>query len=262
MAGRHGGGCVKGLCMMPAPMKGLRSVAFQTVGILGRISLVLTRSAHASNVLLGRFRVGGTVRSRRGFGRRGAIRDIIGEVGTNRAITLVSSTKAPKVSSPKFLIIHRYMHGNVRMRYLPKTATFIPTLMTSKLPGRGFYFRKFLPRGGKQRAQLGTLTRRRHAVIFCRSPRQLLGALARFTRCFKTRHRMAISHRVSGLRRRAIHNDLTRLVRRFATARPQNRVIVMLTKVSSWGGFVWGHGAWACRGIDDFVYVHDRINFI
>lgn len=223
-------------------MKGLRSVAFQTVQVLGRISLVLTRSAHASKVLLGRFRVGGTVRSRRGFGRRGAIRDIIGEVGTNRAITLVSSTNAPNVSSPKFLMMHRYIHGDVRMRYLPNTATFIPTLITSKLPGRGFYFRNFLPRGGKHVAGLGSLMRRHHAVMFCRSPRHLLGALARFTRCFNPRHRTDISQRVSGIRRRAIQNGLARLVRRFARASPHNRVMVMVTKVSSWVASFGGHG--------------------
>lgn len=223
---------------------------------------MLTRSAHASNVLLGRFRVGGIVRSRRGFGRRGAIRDIIGEVGKKRAMTLVSSTNAPNVSSPNFLIIERYIHGNVRIRYLPKTATFIPTLITSKLPGRGFYFRNFLPRGGKEVAHLGTLTKRHHAVIFCRSPRELMGTLTRFARRFNTKHRTSISQRVSGIRRRAIHKALARLVRRFATGRPHNRVIVMMTKVSSWVASLAGHGAGTCRGIDDFGYVHNYGNFI
>lgn len=226
---------VKGLCIMPAPMKGLRSVAFHTVHILGRTSLVLTRSAHASNVLLGRFRVGGTVRSRRGFGRRGAIRNVIGHVGTNRAITLVSSTKAPNVSSPKFLVIHRYIGDNVRIRYLPKTATFMPTLITSKLPSRHFYFRKFLPRGGKEIAHLASLRRRGQAVVFCRSPCHLIGALARFTRFFNTREPISMYHRVSGVRRRDIQNALARIVTRFARGRPQNRVMVMLNKGRSWG---------------------------
>lgn len=221
--------------MMPAPIKGLRSVAFQTVHILGRTSLVLTRSAHAANVLLGRFRVRGEVRSRRGFGRRGAIRRITTHVGTNRGVTLMSSTNAPTVSSPKFVLIHRYMHRNMRIRYLPKTATFIPTLITSKLPGRGFYFRNFLPRGGKERAHLGRLSARCHAVVFCRSPFQLIGALARLTRFFKGSHPISMSHRVSGVRRRAMHNALRRIVTRFAIGRPGNRVIVMLTNLGSGG---------------------------
>ncbi len=203
---------------------------------------MLTRSAHAANVLLGRFRVGGTVLSCRGFGRRRAITNIIGHLLTNRAMTIISSTKAPNVSSPNFLITHRTMGTNTRIVYLPNTATFIPTLITSKLPYSHFYFRKFLPIGGNHTAHLTTLISRPHALVFCRSPRHIIGALTRFVRIFKTRHRISIYHRVSGVRRRDIHNALRRIRTRFIRRRPHNRFIVILTNTRRGGG--GGAGRW------------------
>lgn len=217
---------------MPAPMNGVRSVAVQTVQILGRTSVILTRSAQASDILLGRFSVGGQLITRRGFGRRNASTNVMRQLGTNRAVTLVDSTKAPNVDSPNFCLTHRTTGTNVAIRALPKPATYVPTVISSKLPYSEFYFRKFVPRGGNERACLRSLGSRIHAVVFCRSPCEMIGALRRFTRIFKRSERIDYYHRVSGLRRRDIHKDLTRMVTRFRRARPHNRFIVILTNGS------------------------------
>lgn len=221
---------VTGLCVIPAPVNGLSSVALHTIGILHSISFVLTRSAQAASFLLGRLNVRGGLCSRRGFGRRTAIGVITRSVTTKHGTTLISSTNAPNVSSPNFLLIQAYIRTKVRIRALPNTATLVPTLIRDKFPYSQFYFRNFLPRGGNQTGRLRSLTTRRHAVVFCRSPCHIIGYLRRFTRIFKPRHEISISHRLAGGFRRAIHNAITRILRRFHAASPGKRFIVILTK--------------------------------
>lgn len=207
-------GRAKQLCLIPAPVNGLSSVAFQTIGALTTISLVTSRSAQRARVLLGRFRVSA---GRVDFRRRGARRQVprlVRLLGRNGSVTRYDSTNVPSVSSPNQRLITTTITTNLRIITLPNTGTKVATLVTSNLGPRPFCFCNFLDHGRRRRVtRLAPLGRRRRAVVFCRTPRQLTGALDSVTRIFKLSHGTILTERLAGHCRRFYHKSLRRLVR-------------------------------------------------
>lgn len=200
---------------------------------LGRISLVTTRSAEGSVQLLGRFRVGAPVADcRRCGGVSGTCRLITG-VHRNGGVTLVASTKAPNVSSPKRSVIHVYCRRKVPIASLPNTTTYVATLAVSKLPAHQFTFRTFLPgSGGRRRTILRRLGARAHAVVVCRTPRRLIHALRRLSSALNKSHELAVYQRLAGQRRRGLRVALTSDLSCCRIGRPHKRCILVVTNHS------------------------------
>lgn len=215
---------------MTAPVKGLRSVAFHTVEALGRMSLVTTRSAEGDVGLLGRFRVRAPVADCRRCGGFSGNHGLIRGLRRKLSVTIVASTNAPKVSSPKRRLIGVYCRAKVQMASIPKPTTYIATLAVSKLPAEEFTFRTFLPAsGGRQRRILGRVTTRAEAVMVCRTPRHLMGALGLLSRHLKSQG-MAIYERLAGERRATFRSALRKTMTCCRTGSPGKRYIVMVTK--------------------------------
>lgn len=182
------------------------------MGVLHRISLVTTRSAHGAQGLLARFRISAP---RVDFRRRGARRHVprlISGLLNKRSVTRIDSTKVPSVDSPNRSLIHTYVGTGIPIMPLPKTGTNIATLVTSKLTPRPFCFFNFLRHGGGRRiTRLRSLGGERRAVVFCRSPCQLGRLLGGVTAIVNTRHRIIVYHRLAGHFRRFVQNSTRRI---------------------------------------------------
>lgn len=187
------------LCVMPAPVNGLTSVARHTLRMLRTISLVTTRSAHRANLLLRRFKVGTQLFTLRSRGRRRGTRALLTGLRRKRGVTLISSTKAPLVGSPNCRLIHAYHRTKVHIIPLPKPYTTVATLDTTNLPSSHFYCRNFLPTGsGNHHSTLGTVRTRPHALVFCRSARHLLSDLRSVITMLNRSHCIILTHRLAG----------------------------------------------------------------
>lgn len=209
-------------------MKGLRSVALQMLQALGRISLVTTRSAEGDVGLLGRFSVGAPVADCRRCGGVSGTCILVDGVRRKRGVTLVASTKAPKVSSPKRRLTTVYCRTKVRMASLPKPTTYVATLALSKLPAEEFTFRTFLPTsGGREGLVLRRLGGRAEAVVLCRTPRELMEALRRLGRALKG-HEVALYERLAGECRATFRAAVRRLVLCCRARGPLKRYILIV----------------------------------
>lgn len=214
--------------MYTAPVKGLRSVALQMLEALQRISLVTTRSAHGDVGLLGRFSVGAPVADCRRCGGVSGNRILIRGLLTNAGVTLVASTNAPNVSSPKRRLTTVYCRTKVRIASLPNPTTYVATLALSNLRAEHFTFRTFLPTsGGRQGAVLRRLSYRAEAVVLCRTPRELMQALNRLERTLNG-HQVALYERLAGGRRATFQAAVSSLVSFCGSRGPLNRYILIV----------------------------------
>lgn len=201
------------MCLIPAPVNGLRSVDFQTMEVLGRTSCVTTRSAHGAGGLYGRFRVTApVVDCRRRGGRtdkRGLLRGITGNTG----VTLIDSTKVPTVSSPNFSLMITTTRRGLAIIPLPNTGTTLAKLVTSNVSARPFCFCKFLgERGGLGGRRLRGLSGLSTAVVLCRTPRHLGRALSLVSSVVNGEG-VTLYHRLAGECRRFVQKAMKRTVR-------------------------------------------------
>lgn len=209
-------------------MNGLSSLSPHTIRALTSISFVTTRSAEIALGVLGRFNVGGrTIDCCRRGGHRGN-RLVYTEVTTNRGYTVIASTNVPTVSSPKRRLIRRYRRHKVRIISIPNPATFTATLTVSNVSAKHFAFRNFLDiSGGSHFRRLSRVGSRGQAVIFCRTPRGLIGALESLCTTLKGEG-VTVIQRVAGVRRRIVGAALGGTGRLCYSKRLGNRVILVV----------------------------------
>lgn len=126
--------------------------------------------------------------------------DVLGVLGDDGSVALVSDAGTPGVSDPGALLVRAVLDAGYDVSTVPGPTALVSALVSSGLDTSRFVFEGFLPRSGKaRRDRLAEIATERRTVVIYEAPHRIVKTLAELADACGSDRRVAVARELTKL---------------------------------------------------------------
>lgn len=168
-----------GLHVAATPIGHLADISLRAINALAAADEILCEDTRVTAKLLHRYGITNRLVSYHDHNAAKLRPRILAELGSGKALVLVSDAGTPLVSDPGYKLARAVIEAGLPLHVIPGASAALAALTLSGLPSDRFSFAGFLPeRQGERRRLLDTLKSVPSTLIFFESPHRIAAALA------------------------------------------------------------------------------------
>lgn len=166
------------LAVVPTPIGNLEDITLRALRYLREADLIACEDTRRTGRLLAHYEIKKTLISYHEHNEERLAAELAERAKTER-IALVSDAGTPLVSDPGYRLVSACIEAGVEVEVLPGPSALVTALAASGLPSDTFTFLGFLPRKGRERAQLlARISEEESTFIVYESPHRIGKTLA------------------------------------------------------------------------------------
>jgi 16S rRNA (cytidine1402-2'-O)-methyltransferase len=204
------------LHVIATPIGNLEDVTLRALAALRAAELLYAEDTRRTRILLDRHGIPARPRSLHAHNEAERCAEALAALAEGKRVALVSDAGTPTISDPGArLVAEAIAHGHAVVA-LPGASAVLAALVVSGLPPAPFTFLGFLPRRGRERAELlDSLRGRRETLVLFESPQRIGATLAELSQTLGPR-RACVARELTKLHEEAARGTLAELAQRFA----------------------------------------------
>lgn len=166
------------LVVVPTPIGNLEDITLRALRVLREADLVACEDTRRTGRLLAHYDIKKNLLSYHEHNEDRLAPDLADRART-QTVALVSDAGTPLVSDPGYRLVSACIQAGVDVEVLPGPSAAITALVVSGLPADSVVFSGFLPRKGRERAEiLSRISREASTFVLFESPHRLAKTLA------------------------------------------------------------------------------------
>jgi 16S rRNA (cytidine1402-2'-O)-methyltransferase len=166
------------LYIVSTPIGNLEDLTVRAVAILKQVDRILAEDTRRTAILLRRYDVATPLVSAHEHNEAARAEQLVGWLAAGASVALVSDAGTPLLSDPGARLVRAVLDAGYNVVPVPGASALLAALVASGLPPEPFTFYGFVPRSGKQRAQLlAELAALPHTAVAYEAPARLLALL-------------------------------------------------------------------------------------
>lgn len=167
------------LYVVSTPIGNMGDFSFRAVEILRKVALVLAEDTRHTRNLLDRYEIRTPMAPYHEHNEARATPGLIARMRRGEELALVSDAGTPLVSDPGARLVEAAVEAGIDVIPVPGASALLAALVVSGLDATRFTFHGFLPRKGKERADvIGELARSTHTTVLYEAPARVSATLA------------------------------------------------------------------------------------
>jgi 16S rRNA (cytidine1402-2'-O)-methyltransferase len=166
------------LYIVSTPIGNLADLTVRAVTILKQVDRILAEDTRRTAILLRRYDIGTPLVSAHEHNEAARAEQLVGWLRSGASVALVSDAGTPLLSDPGARLVRAVLDAGYNVVPVPGASALLAALVASGLPPEPFTFYGFVPRSGKQRAELlAALAVLPHTAVAYEAPARLAALL-------------------------------------------------------------------------------------
>ena len=166
------------LYLVSTPIGNLGDMSYRAVEVLSSTALVIAEDTRHSRRLLDHYRITTPLASYHEHNEAKETPKLVARLRTGDSIALISDAGTPLISDPGSRLVSAALDAGIPVVPIPGPSSVMAALVGSGMSLERFIFFGFLPRKGKERAQLiGEILSSRSTVVLFEAPNRVGGTL-------------------------------------------------------------------------------------
>jgi 16S rRNA (cytidine1402-2'-O)-methyltransferase len=166
------------LFVVSTPIGNMGDFSFRAVETLRSVAVVLAEDTRHSRHLLDRYEIATPVESYHEHNEARMTPVVVARLQGGEDAALISDAGTPLLSDPGARLVRAAIEAGVRVIPIPGASALLAALVASGLGAERFTFYGFLPRKGRERAEmLGELATLRHTAVLYEAPGRVADTL-------------------------------------------------------------------------------------
>jgi 16S rRNA (cytidine1402-2'-O)-methyltransferase len=237
------------LHVIATPIGNLEDVTLRALAALREAELLFAEDTRRTRILLGRHGIPAHARSLHAHNEAARCAEALAALAAGKRVALVSDAGTPTVSDPGARLVAEAIAAGHEVVALPGASAVLTALVISGLPATPFTFVGFLPRRGRERAELlESLRTRVETLVLFESPQRVGDTLADLAAELGAERRACVARELTKLHEEAARGTLAELAARFADGARGEITLV-----------VEGAGAGAARAVLEGDALRERV---
>ncbi|MCH5279585.1 MAG: 16S rRNA (cytidine(1402)-2'-O)-methyltransferase [Christensenellaceae bacterium] len=216
------------LYLCATPIGNLGDITYRVVETLRGVSAVYCEDTRNALKLLNHFEIRKPVYSCHEHNEAQRAKELCGIVRAGQAVAFVSDAGMPAVSDPGARLISEFIAENLPFEVLPGASAMVNAWLMSGLPTDKLFFRGFLPRSGKERADAIAELRSVSATsVIYESPLRVGSTLKELYEKLGERQ-CALVREITKLHEEAVRGSISVLAERYSAEPPKGECVIVL----------------------------------
>jgi 16S rRNA (cytidine1402-2'-O)-methyltransferase len=217
------------LYVVATPLGNLGDLTYRSVELLKTVPVVAAEDTRRSRQLLNHLDAHPRLLSFHDHSPESRLNDILEELERGRDVALVSDAGTPVISDPGAELVSAVRRRGFRVVPIPGPTAVATGLSASGFAADRYLFLGFIPRKGKDRAQLlERASREEWSVVFYEAPNRLADLLADLAKVAGPDRGAVVARELTKLHEEIRAGGLAELADFYATHQPKGEVTVIL----------------------------------
>ena len=166
------------LYIVSTPIGNMGDFSFRAVEVLRSVALILAEDTRHSRPLLDRYEVATPLAAYHEHNEAKTAGRFVERLLAGESLALISDAGTPLLSDPGQRLVNAAVEAGVRVVPIPGASALLAALVSSALTSDRFTFYGFLPRKGRERAELlAEIASSRHTAVLYEAPLRVAESL-------------------------------------------------------------------------------------
>jgi 16S rRNA (cytidine1402-2'-O)-methyltransferase len=220
---------VPSLSVVSTPIGNLGDFTFRAVEVLRAADVILAEDTRRTSVLLRHYGVEGRMVSAHGHNEASRAATVVEMLREGKEVALVTDAGTPLLSDPGARIVRAVVEAGFAVVPVPGASALLAALVASGIAADRFTFWGFIPRKGRNRAELlQELARLPHASVLYESPNRTADLLRDLAEATGPGRRVAVARELTKLHEEVFRGTLQEALRRFEAAEIRGEIVVVV----------------------------------
>lgn len=214
------------LVLVGTPIGNLGDLSPRAVETLATAEIVACEDTRRTRQLLTHEGVtaGNRLVSLHAHNERSRIPELIRHLEAGATVAVVSDAGMPGISDPGSRLVHEAIESGISVTVVPGPSAAVAALVVSGLDTRAFCFEAFLPRKGRQRAEiLSAISGRYQTTVVYESPYRIVATISDLAAACGDERRVAICRELTKLHEEIWRGTLGEAVRYYGDLTSRGR---------------------------------------
>jgi 16S rRNA (cytidine1402-2'-O)-methyltransferase len=217
------------LYVVATPLGNLGDLTYRSVEVLKSVPVVAAEDTRRTRQLLHHLDAHPRLVSFHSHSPESRLSEILAELERGRDVALVSDAGTPIISDPGVELVRAVRLRGFRVVPIPGLTAVAAALSASGLPADRYLFLGFIPRKGKERAQLlERASRDRWSVVFYEAPNRLVDLLGDLAKAAGPDRHAVVARELTKLHEEIRAGSLAELADFYSTHEPKGEITVIL----------------------------------
>ncbi len=217
------------LHVVSTPIGNLGDFTFRAVEVLRAADVILAEDTRRTSVLLRHYGIEGRMVSAHEHNEATRAATVVEMLREGKEVALVTDAGTPLLSDPGARIVRAVVEAGFEVVPVPGASALLAALVSSGIAADRFTFWGFIPRKGRNRAELlQELARLPHASVLYESPNRTAELLRDLAEATGPGRRVAVARELTKLHEEVFRGTLEEALRRFETAEIRGEIVVVV----------------------------------
>ncbi len=217
------------LHVVSTPIGNLGDFTFRAVEVLRAADVILAEDTRRTSVLLRHYGIEGRMVSAHEHNEASRAATVVEMLREGKEVALVTDAGTPLLSDPGARIVRAVVEAGFEVVPVPGASALLAALVSSGIAADRFTFWGFIPRKGRNRAELlQELARLPHASVLYESPNRTAELLRDLAEATGPGRRVAVARELTKLHEEVFRGTLEEALRRFETAEIRGEIVVVV----------------------------------
>jgi 16S rRNA (cytidine1402-2'-O)-methyltransferase len=220
---------VPALHVVSTPIGNLGDFTFRAVEVLRAADVILAEDTRRTSVLLRHYAIEGRMVSAHEHNEAARAATVVEMLREGKEVALVTDAGTPLLSDPGARIVRAVVEAGFVVVPVPGASALLAALVASGIAADRFTFWGFIPRKGKNRAELlQELARLPHASVLYESPNRTAELLRDLAEAAGPGRRVAVARELTKLHEEVFRGTLEEARKRFEEAEIRGEIVVVV----------------------------------
>lgn len=217
------------LYVVSTPIGNMGDFSFRAVEILRRVALVLAEDTRHTRHLLDRYDIATPMAAYHEHNEARATPGLIARMQRGEELALVSDAGTPLLSDPGARLVEAAVEAGIQVVPVPGASALLAALVVSGLDATRFTFHGFLPRKGKERADvIGEVARSMHTAVLYEAPARVAATLADLAEAGAGERRAAVAREMTKQFEEVRRGTVAELRTYYDAHAPRGEVVIVI----------------------------------
>lgn len=217
------------LYLVSTPIGNLGDLSDRAKKILSTVSRVLAEDTRRTRALLSHLGISKPLVSLHAHNEASREEQILRWLDGGEDLALVSDAGTPLVSDPGARVVEAVLDADHEVVPIPGPSAILAALVASGLPSEPFSFLGFMPRKGKERADLmKRLVAALETTVLFESPERLVALMENLTEATGPDRRCAVARELTKRHEEFVRGTVSELLEHFQQNPPRGEITVVL----------------------------------
>jgi 16S rRNA (cytidine1402-2'-O)-methyltransferase len=217
------------LYLVSTPIGNLGDMSHRAVEVLSSAALVIAEDTRHSRRLLEHYRIATPLSSYHEHNEAKETPRLIARLRSGYSIALISDAGTPLISDPGSRLVGAALAADVRVVPIPGASSVTTALVASGLPLERFTFFGFLPRKGRERAEIITdIVDSRATVVLFEAPNRVAVTLENLVQAGAGERRAVVARELTKRFEEFKRGSVSELASAYSETDPKGEVVLVI----------------------------------